>query len=173
VDAPPDADREPFDPQKSMEAGSEAGASYGGGGVNLGGLLGPLRQLSYWTMKKRARIAGEGGMHNFLKELMYATADQKTRVHLMGHSFGTIVVSGMMGGPNAQGNLPRPVDSVALVQGAVSLWCYAPDIPFRDFIRKAGPGYFNRILKDGKVTGPIVTTSSKWDRAVGIQRANR
>ena len=167
VDASPDADREAFDPQKAFEGGSVGGASFGGG-INLGGILGPLRQLSYWTMKKRARTIGEGGMHNFLKELMYATADQKARIHLMGHSFGTIVISSMIGGPNAQGNLPRPVDSVALVQGAVSLWCYAPDIPFRELIRKTGPGYFNRILQDGRVSGPLVTTSSKWDKAVGV-----
>ena len=96
-----------------------------GGGINLGGLLGPLRQLSYWTMKKRARTIGEGGMHDFLKDLQNATAGNAARIHLMGHSFGTIVVSGMVGGPDARGALPRPVDSLVLVQGAVSLWCYA------------------------------------------------
>src|SRR5262249_43701497 len=84
--------------------------------------------------------------------------------HLMGHSFGTIVVSGMLGGPDARGTLPRPVDSVALVQGAVSLWCYAPEIPFRG----VGPGYFSRILADDKVRGPIVTTQSTHDNAVGV-----
>ena len=82
----------------------------------------------------------------------------------MGHSFGTIVVSGMLGGPDAAGQLPRPVDSVALVQGAVSLWCYSGNIPFDG----AGPGYFSRILADGKVRGPIVTTQSKHDNAVGF-----
>lgn len=163
VDAAPDADREGFDPQDSFEAANQEGASFGDG-INLGGLLGPLRQLSYWTMKKRARTVGEGGMHNFLKELQEATAAQNTRIHLMGHSFGTIVVSGMLSGPNAQGPLPRPVDSVALVQGAVSLWCYAPNIPFRD----AGPGYFSRILADNKIRGPLITTRSKFDYAVGV-----
>jgi hypothetical protein len=163
VDAAPDADREGFDPQDSFEAANEGGASFGGG-INLGGLLGPLRQLSYWTMKKRARIVGEGGMHNFLKELQEATEAQKARIHLMGHSFGAIVVSGMLGGPNAQGRLPRAVDSVALVQGAVSLWCYAPNIPFRD----AGPGYFSRILGDNKIHGPLIATRSKFDYAVGV-----
>jgi hypothetical protein len=112
VDAPPDADREGFDPEDSFEAGNEAGnaggpASFGGGGIDLGGLLGPLRQLSYWTMKKRARTIGEGGMHDFLKKLQTATADSNTMIHLMGHSFGTIVVSGMLGGPDAAGRLPR------------------------------------------------------------------
>jgi len=162
VNAPPDADRQGFDPQDSFEGANEEGASFGDG-LNLGGILGPLRQLSYWMMKKRARTVGEGGMHNFLKELQQTTAAQNTRIHLMGHSFGTIVVSGMLGGPNAQGRLPRAVDSVVLVQGAVSLWCYSPQIPFRD----AGPGYFSRILADHKVHGPLITTRSKFDYAVG------
>jgi hypothetical protein len=163
VDAPPDADREGFDPEDSYEAGNEGPASFGGG-FNLGGILGPLRQLSYWTMKKRARTIGEGGMHDFLKSMQNATAENQTRIHLMGHSFGTIVVSGMLGGPDVRGTLPRPVDSVVLVQGAVSLWCYAPSIPFAG----AGQGYFSRILADGKVLGPIVTTQSTHDNAVGV-----
>jgi hypothetical protein len=162
VDAPPDADRAQFDPDDAYEAGNEEGPSFAGG-INLGGILGPLRQLSYWTMKKRARTVGEGGMHVFLTDLQTATAANATRIHLMGHSFGTIVVSGMLGGPDAQGSLPRPVDSIALIQGAVSLWCYAAKIPFAN----AGAGYFSRILADRKVKGPIVTTRSKHDDAVG------
>src|SRR5262252_2271835 len=71
VTAPPDADREEFDPDASFEAGNEEGASFGG--FSLGGLLDPLRQLSYWTMKKRARSIGEGGMHSFLKDLQNAS----------------------------------------------------------------------------------------------------
>ena len=163
VDAAPDADRQGFDPQDSFEAANEEGTSFGGD-FNLGGLLGPLRQLSYWTMKKRARDVGEGGMHNFLKKLQEATAAQNTRIHLMGHSFGTIVVSGMVGGPKVQGRLPRALDSVVLVQGAVSLWCYASAIPFAN----AGAGYFNQILAENKIHGPLVTTRSKFDDAVGV-----
>jgi len=162
VSAPPDADREGFDPEESYQAANEEGANFGE--FNLGGLLSPLRQLSYWTMKKRARAVGEGGMHQFLKTLQHATAGKGTRIHLMGHSFGTIVVSGMVGGPNAQGRLDRPVDSVALVQAAVSLWSYARNIP----IENAGPGYFSRLLADGKISGPLVTTRSRFDKAVGV-----
>lgn len=162
VSAPPDADREGFDPDASFEAANEEGSNFAG--FDLGGLLGPLRQLSYWTMKKRARSIGEGGMHEFLRRVQIATRDRRVRIHLMGHSFGTIVVSGMVGGPNGQGPLPRPVDSVVLVQGAVSLWCYGATIPFPN----AGTGYFNRIVLDHKVLGPIVTTQSKHDRAVGV-----
>jgi hypothetical protein len=164
VVAPPDADREGFDPEGSYEAGNEGSASFSGGVINLGGLLGPLRQLSYWTMKKRARTIGEGGMYEFLKNMQTATGDSRASIHLMGHSFGTIVVSGMLGGPNANGKLLRPVDSVALIQGAASLWCYAAEIPFDG----VGAGYFSPILADQKVRGPIVTTQSTHDQAVSI-----
>jgi hypothetical protein len=158
VTAPPDADREEFDPEAFYESANEESAAFGG--INLGGLLGPLRQLSYWTMKSRARTIGENGMHSFIKDLQNATT---ARAHLMGHSFGTVVVSGMLGGPNATGPLPRPIDSVALVQGAVSLWCYANAIPFDG----GGTGYFNRVLVDGKIRGPMIVTRSKHDSAVG------
>ncbi len=159
VAGPPDADREAFDPEAAFEAANEAGAAFGG--INLGSLLEPLRGLSYWTMKKRGRSVGEGGMHTFLNDLQNATP---VRVHLMGHSFGTIVVSGMLGGPNARGPLMRSVESVALVQGAVSLWCYANTIPFGG----GGAGYFNPILSDRKVSGPVIVTRSKNDSAVGV-----
>ena len=159
VSAPPDADHEAFDPDETYEAASEDVANFGD--FNFGGLLGPLRQLSYWTMKKRARTVGEGGMHQFVKDLQNTT---KARIHLMGHSFGTIVISGMLGGPNGQSPLVRPIDSVALVQGAVSLWCYSPKIPFAN----AGPGYFSHLLSDGKIAGPLVTTRSRFDKAVGV-----
>jgi hypothetical protein len=112
-------------------------------------------------MKKRARTIGEGGLHTFLKNLQEANA---ARVHLMGHSFGCIVVSGMVGGPDGHGPLLRPVSSLALVQGAVSLWSYSPQIP----LSGAGAGYFSHVLGDGKIAGPLVTTRSKNDDAVGF-----
>jgi hypothetical protein len=82
----------------------------------------------------------------------------------MGHSFGTIVVSGMVAGPDAKGTLPRPVDSMVLVQGAVSLWSYASPIPFDG----SGDGYFASIVKDARVRGALVTTRSRHDLAVGV-----
>ena len=160
VGGAPDADREGFDPDESIGQPQSFG---GGGDENLGGILGPLRQLSYWTMKKRARSIGEGGMHSFLVNLQNATAARRTRIHLMGHSFGTVVVSSMVGGPGGRAPLPRPIDSMSLVQGAVSLWSYASAIPFHN----VGPGYFNRILTDRKVRGPIAVTTSIYDKAVG------
>jgi hypothetical protein len=121
LSAPPDADREPFDPEDAYQAGNEEGANFGDFNP-FSGILGVLRQLSYFKMKNRARTVGEVGMHQFLKDLQTATAGKGTRIHLMGHSFGTIVISGMLGGPNGRGPLVRPVDSVVLAQGALSLW---------------------------------------------------
>jgi hypothetical protein len=161
VAAPPDADREQFNPDDAFDAGNQDDIAFGG--LNLGGILGPLRQLSYWTMKKRARTIGEGGMHDFLLYAQTASRESDTRIHLMGHSFGTIVISAMLGGKGAHGKLQRPVNSVALLQGAVSLWCYAPTIPFHN----AGSGYFSPIISDGKIRGPLITTQSRFDKAVG------
>jgi hypothetical protein len=159
--APPDADREPFDPDVAFNMGEAEAADFGGG--FFGGILGPLRQLSFWTMKKRARSVGEGDMHRFLAALQERTAALPARVHLMGHSFGCIVVSAMIGGKDGAQTLPRPVDSVVLVQGALSLWSYCLKIPHLDDT----PGYFHRLIAEGKIGGPVVTTRSRYDAAVG------
>ncbi len=124
-------------------------------------VLSPLRQLSFWKMKDRARQFGETGAHALLATLQ---ADAPAaRFHLMGHSFGCIVVSATIAGGPGSAPLPRPVDSLFLVQGAFSLWSYANEIPYAP--RTAG--YFNRIVKQRLVRGPIVTTRSKFDTAVG------
>lgn len=157
---PPEADREPFDPDAAVEASLELGEDFGG--QDLGGaILSALRQLSFWTMKKRARKVGEAAMHVLLKRLQ--TASVNARVHLMGHSFGCIVVSSMLGGPGCAAPLVRPVDSCLLAQGAMSLWSFASDIP----VARGSSGYFRRVLADEKVRGPTVATISKFDTAVG------
>jgi CHAT domain len=164
--AAPGADQDGFDPQ-AIIAQSSAGAARPatqllGVGDTLSELfLSPLRQLSFWKMKDRARAFGESGGHDLLRRLQAAAP--KARFHLMGHSFGCIVASATIAGPEAGAPLPRPVDSLFLVQGALSLWSYASDIPYA-----AGtPGYFHRIAKDGLVGGPILTTRSSHDTAVG------
>jgi hypothetical protein len=81
-------------------------------------------------MKDRARRFGESGGASLLADLQRAGgSDRGIRFHLMGHSFGCIVISAMPAGPGGRGPLLLPVDSLSLVQGALSLWCYAPDIP--------------------------------------------
>jgi hypothetical protein len=113
-------------------------------------------------MKERARKIGENSGFKLLKTLQ-ENATETVRFHLMGHSFGCVVVSSMLNGPQGKGILVRPVDSLALVQGAVSLWCYSSKISYE----RDRPGYFHSIIAQGKVAGPIVTTHSHLDYAVG------
>ena len=154
----PDSDRELMDPQRSYEdwQDTDAALSYAGG--LMGGLLSPLRQLSFWTMKKRARLVGEGGGQVLLKGLLEAR--DGLRIHLMGHSFGCIVTSGMLRALDAR----AAVSSVFLVQGAMSLWSYARELPGKPY----AAGYFRPVLERRSVRGPLVATTSKFDRAVGV-----
>ena len=161
ADAPPDQEGAALDPQAAVRAEriASAGEAFGLAGMFRNGILAGLRQTSFWLMKHRARTVGEQGMHQFLTALQQAAPAQ---FHLMGHSFGCIVVSSILGGPGGRGSLPRPVGSAVLVQGALSLWSYADTIPHGD-----KPGYFRHILASGAVSGPIVTTQSTNDLAVG------
>ena len=160
ADAPPDVEGAPLDPQEAVRADrvASSAAAFGGGGF-FKGLLGGLSQLSFWKMKKRARSVGESGMHQFVAALQQTC---NARIHLMGHSFGCIVMSSVLGGPGGTEKLPRPVHSVALVQGAVSLWSWGERIHDTNT-----PGYFHNILRNKNVAGPIITTQSRHDLAVG------
>ncbi|MHA6846933.1 hypothetical protein [Ralstonia syzygii] len=150
------SDRAPFDPDQALV--NEAGLAFGGG--NFGNvLLSPLRQLTFWTMKKRAKTVGENGLHPLLMRMQKSSPD--LRIHLMGHSFGCIVMSAALAGPGGDSPLPRPIESCVLVQGAMSLWSFAPSTP------GGMAGYFARIVSDRKVGGPLVATRSKYDYAVG------
>jgi len=158
----PDEDGAPLDPQAAVRAErlASVGESFGTAGSIKSGILSGLRQVSFWLMKHRARTVGEQGMHTFVNDLQRAC---DANIHLMGHSFGCIVVSSILGGPGGNGTLTRPVNSAVLVQGAMSLWSYAEDIPESD-----KPGYFRQILAKRTVTGPILTTQSVNDKAIGI-----
>lgn len=159
--AAPGEDREGFEPEEIFEASQME--SFDAGGFSLGGLLAPLRLLSFWKMKDRARQIGETAGFHLLNQLQQAVGERQVRFHLMGHSFGCIVVSSTLAGPGGHGTLTRPVDSVTLVQGALSLWSYSTEIP----PAPGQAGYFNKVLIDKKVAGPILTTQSEFDYAVG------
>jgi|SRR6476469_56334 len=163
----PGDDREPFDPEKIYEVVEDeyGDVSYGDIGLvsfDLSRVLAPLRTLSFWKMKARARSFGETGGFQLLRQLQQA-APETVRFHLMGHSFGCIVVSAMVAGPKGKGTLVRPVNSLSLIQGALSLWSYCLDIP----VDRGRPGYFHSIITGKKVSGPIITTHSVHDTAVG------
>ncbi|MEU1970478.1 hypothetical protein ABZ477_02380 [Microbacterium sp. NPDC019599] len=125
-------------------------------------VLTPLRQLTFWSDKNRAREFGEGAAAQLVRAITDAS---DVRVHLMGHSFGTIVVSSAVRGANGSPKPPsRPVSSLFLVQGAVSLWAFAEHVPDKF---GGGRGYLADVVRPEFVSGPIVVTRSKWDYAVG------
>jgi|GEM_PF-459405 len=179
VNGRPGFDQARFDPQAIVTAARDdgrAGTSTGEGASSEEGdrprvlgrtsglkdaLLSPLRQLSFWTMKDRARRFGETAAHGLLGTIQHASPG--ARVHLMGHSFGCIVMSAMVAGPQDGEPLARPVDSLMLVQGALSLWSYGNRIPYAI----GSKGYFHRIVANGLVRGPVITTRSVHDTAVG------
>lgn len=151
------ADRAKFDPDQAVMG--DANAAFGLG--SLGNkLFAPLRQLTFWTMKKRAKEVGEKGLHPLLQKMQAAAPS--LRIHLMGHSFGCIVVSSALAGVKEAAPLARPVASCVLVQGATSLWAFAASNPFQE-----GAGYFSQILSKKSVRGPLVSTRSSFDYALG------
>lgn len=159
--AAPGMDREPFDPERAYQ-NERQDVSFGG--PVSAGILSVLRQLSFWKMKDRARRFGETGGYMLLRALQDAAdaGGANIRVHLMGHSFGCIVMSSLLAGPDGSGELKRPIDSLFLVQGALSLWSFCnsiPRVPDRT-------GYFRSVVADRKVAGPIVITMSEYDTAV-------
>lgn len=166
----PTSDREPYDPEAIYQEFRASGLSSQPNNIATFGilpskdaLLAPLRALSYWKMKDRARTMGEGPVHDLLVQLLQLAAGRKIRFHLVGHSFGTIVASGAVAGPAGSAQLPQPVDSLILIQGAVSLWSYCANIPYA----AGSAGYYHRLISEHRVRGPIVTTRSKYDTAVG------
>ena len=168
---PPGADHSEWDPDAIYSEARQATTDITGGEPELFGdglfgkvkglFIAPLQQLSFWKMKDRRRVYGETGAHALVGQLQRA-ARPDVHFHLMGHSFGCIVVSAAVAGAPGGAQLPRPVQSLFLVQGALSLWSFCSSIPYAP--REAG--YFSRIVKQSLVDGPIVTTRSTFDSAV-------
>jgi hypothetical protein len=114
-------------------------------------------------MKDRARKIGETSLHTLLAMLQRVAKDtgRDVRFHLMGHSFGCIVVAATLAGPRGKATA-EPVHSAFLAQGALSLWSFCNDIPSA----KGSSGYFRSIIDTKRVAGALVTTQSEHDTAV-------
>ncbi|HEE0117919.1 TPA: hypothetical protein R6W50_000580 [Citrobacter gillenii] len=153
------ADRHTFDPRATVNSTSEFD-NFAIGGIGDAILL-PLRQLTFWSMKKRAKVVGENGLYPFIIALQRAAP--ALRIHLMGHSFGCIVASAGIAGPGGNTPLLRSIQSCVLVQGAMSIWAFAPTNAYTPNTC----GYFHSIIADKKLSGPLVSTFSAFDYAVG------
>ena len=123
--------------------------------LSLGDLdpRGIIRIATVLQMKDRAGVVGRDGVGPLLRDVL--KADKDVRVHLVGHSYGAIVVlSALCNIPEAA--LPAKVDSILLLQPAVSQWCFASNVDNEGY-----PGGYRSALK--RVRQPIMTTFSKND----------
>src|SRR5206468_1285454 len=71
-----------------------------------------------------------------------------------GHSFGAKVVLASV----TERPLPRAVDTVVLLQPAISFWAMANEVP-----GSGQPGGYRLARDTSRVKGPIVLTFSKYD----------
>lgn len=114
---------------------------------------GLIRLGTVLQMKDRAGIVGRDGVGPLLRDLLQA--DRDVRVHLIGHSYGAIVVLSALCNI-VENELAAKVDSVLLLQPAVSQWCFAGNVDNEGY-----PGGYRSALD--RVRSPIMTTFSKND----------
>lgn len=118
-----------------------------------------LNLVTYYKMKNRAGVVGAGGVYQVLRRAREAKPDLK--LHLAGHSFGGRLVSAAAKGPDDQPAVE--VQSMALLQAAFSHYGFSDD-----WDGEGDPGFFRRVVTDPRVTGPMIITHTKNDRAVGL-----
>ncbi|MEV0890578.1 hypothetical protein [Promicromonospora sp. NPDC050262] len=107
-----------------------------------------IRLATVRQMKDRAGRVGGTGVAAALRRLADETP---ARIHLVGHSYGgRVVLSAVCNGPWPG----RPVDSVLLLQPALSAWAFAGDVDGR-------PGGYRPAFD--RVRNPIITTRSAHD----------
>lgn len=135
---------------RTVSSAGEGEALLGGlGGRVWAGAREMLRQATYYAMKGRAGTVGRKGLGPFLGLL--AGRAPRTRVHLVGHSFGARLVSFALAGlPEEAHN----VASVTLLQGAFSHSAYSPG--------GALDGMQHRVR------GPVLACHSSHDTALGV-----
>jgi hypothetical protein len=142
----------------ALGGGATAAAGIGDffSGIKAGAMR-MLNLVTYQTMKDRAGLVGRDGVNPMLSRIQAAAAPG-VKFYLVGHSFGGRLVTATTDGPN----LLR-VQAMLLLQAA-----YSHNGLSSDFDGKGGKGFFHQVLSARKVTGPILITHSKHDRAVGL-----
>lgn len=145
-------------PEPDYDAVGVAGANDSGpkAAFGVGDILSKLdprnivKPFTVWQMKDRAGKVGAHGVAPLLEALLKGSG---ARVHLLGHSFGAKVVMTAASVPAA---LSRQVESVLLLQPAVSQYAFCQMVPQRKV-----PGGFVKAL--AHVRRPIVATFSAND----------
>jgi hypothetical protein len=148
----------------SATGGGGAAAVGGGGAAGLsdlfGGIIGAARRLANFTtycqMKARAGVVGSLGLSRLVRRLRAAKPGLK--VHLIGHSFGGRVVTATA----AALDPGTPAVTMTLLQAAYSHNGLGARF---DGVHD---GFFRSILAERRISGPVVITHTKNDKAVGI-----
>lgn len=120
-----------------------------------------LTAFSYYAMKKRADVIGSIGLAPQLTELQEALP--QARIHLVGHSFGCKVCLACVA---SDGRADKQIDSITLLQAAVSDLCFAPAIKA---LENEPCGAYAKVPK--RVKGPIAVTWSRKDKALTLAYA--
>lgn len=116
-----------------------------------------IRVFTYWDMKERAGVVGKTGASKMLADLQKEYKD--ARFHLIGHSFGCKLWLSVLNSDPV-----RPVDTLILIQGAVSSQALAEKVTVKEEVMKGG---YHDILARKRVRGPIIATHTDQDIAVG------
>lgn len=149
-----------FDAAGGSSGLTGAPATGGAAGISVGGFLKAARTLlnttTYYTMKDRAGKAGAVGVNQVLQAVAAAAPDAD--LHLAGHSFGARAVTA------AAHATPAQLSSVSLLQAAFSHYALATDYD--------GKGHNGAFWgTPGKLSGPMIITHTRNDRAVGLAYA--
>jgi hypothetical protein len=144
--------------------GAGGGSSLGSGGaVGLGDLLSGVQAAArrianfatYYQMKSRAGTVGNKGVAPLIDTL----AAKVDRIHLVGHSFGGRLVTAA-----AMDSKTPKLHSVSLLQAAFSHNGLSEGFG-KDNKDK---GFFRVLVDEKRISGPIIITHTKNDKAVGI-----
>ncbi|HTG74375.1 MAG TPA: hypothetical protein VMB70_11425 [Terriglobia bacterium] len=147
--------------------GAGGGSSLGNGGAAglgdfLSGIQAAARRIAnyatYYQMKSRAGTVGGKGVADLLRRVR--AAKPAIRIHLVGHSFGGRLVTA------AAHALPSNTDlvTISLLQSAFSHNGFSEGFG-EDQKEK---GFFRALVDDKRISGPIIITHTKNDKAVGI-----
>lgn len=118
---------------------------------------------SFFRMKDRAHIIGSKLGCDLLETLNTCKpqAPGRLRVHLIGHSFGGIVLSAALTEGYRRNQRTR-VQSLSILQGALSIWSFSKEIP--GMLNECG--VYGEVGSMELVDGPIVITQSRLDTAL-------
>ncbi|MDN3588199.1 hypothetical protein QWY86_16060 [Pedobacter aquatilis] len=121
------------------------------------GVANLMNLATYYKMKNRA---GEIGAALNLKLSEIKKISPAINFHLVGHSFGARLVTSALSGPEQ-----IKAKTLALIQAAFSHYAFASKYD------EQNDGFFRSVLTENKVSGALLITHTRADRAVGLAYA--